>query len=88
MPVSAVRKAESAEGCAERPAMPRRRGAGFGSPGALRALAAWLVVWPPAVPRGRSSVGEHLLCKQGVVGSNPTVSSVSKVSRAGVVEAR
>ena len=24
--------------------------------------------------RGRSSVGEHLLCKQGVVGSNPTVS--------------
>jgi hypothetical protein len=26
------------------------------------------------IGRGRSSVGEHLLCKQGVVGSNPTVS--------------
>ena len=26
--------------------------------------------------RGRSSAGEHLLCKQGVVGSNPTVSMV------------
>jgi hypothetical protein len=28
--------------------------------------------------RGRSSVGEHLLCKQGVAGSNPAVSTTPK----------
>ena len=28
---------------------------------------------------GRSSVGEHLLCKQGVTGSNPVVSTNPKL---------
>ena len=30
---------------------------------------------PPACRRGCSSVGRHLLCKQGVAGSNPVIST-------------
>jgi len=34
---------------------------------------------PPAGPRGCSSVGEHLLCKQGVAGSNPVISTKRRI---------